>query len=66
MIEQQDPKKKKRGLVSMEEKMGLDEGSDYMTPPSKGIVPTPEQSLNEKDQQQTVGSRLRDRMTGRV
>ena len=58
-----DNKKKERGLIPMDEKMGLDQGTDYFTP--KGIIPTPEAELNERDQETSVGSRVRDRMTGR-
>ncbi len=59
-------KKKKRGLISMEEKMGIGEGSDYVAPPSRGIVPTAEEGGNEIDPQRSVGSKVRNRMTGRV
>lgn len=60
-------KKKKRGLGSMEEKMGLDETSDYVAQKPAGILPTAEQGLNERDQADpSVGSRVRDRMTGRT
>jgi hypothetical protein len=81
MIEQDPKKKKKRGLSPMSEKLGLGEGSEYVTPasaglgpmpgalappPTVGIIPTPEQGLNERDQKRNVGSKVRDRMTGRV
>ena len=56
-------KKKKRGLVGMDEKMGLNEGTDHFVP--KGIIATPEAELNERDQETSVGSKVRDRMTGR-
>ena len=59
-------KKKKRGLLSMEEKMGLNEGSDYVTPSSNGILPTAGSGGNGENPKQSVGSRLRDRMTGRA
>ena len=77
----QKPKKKKRGLAPMTEKLGLGEGSEYVTPPSSalgpvadggltttfpGIVPSPEQGLNERDQKRNIGAKVRDRMTGRV
>ena len=81
-MEEDPKKKKKRGLVSMDEKMGLGEGSEYVTPPSAaldpvaegglmtsspmGIVPTPEAGLNERDRKRNVGSKVRDRMTGQV
>ena len=82
MIEQDPKKKKKRGLSPMSEKLGLGEGSEYVSPPSAalgpvtegglgspsftGLIPTPEQGLNERDQKRNVGSKLRDRMTGRA
>ena len=59
-------KKKKRGLFSMAEKMGLSEGSDYVTPSKNGILPTASNSGNETDSKQSVGSKIRDRMTGRA
>ena len=31
-----------------------------------GLIPTPEQGLNERDQKRSIGSKVRDRMTGRV
>ena len=58
-------KKKKRGLVSMEEKMGLNEGSDYVTPASNGILPSDTDGM-ETGSKQSVGSRVRDKMTGRA
>ena len=82
MIEQDPKKKKKRGLSPMAEKLGLGEGSEYKSPPSSalgpvaegglgsasvtGLIPTPEQGLNERDQKRNIGSKVRDRMTGRV
>ena len=66
----------------MDEKMGLGEGSEYVTPPSAalgpvaenglmtpspmGIVPTPEQGLNDRARKRDIGSKVRDRMTGQV
>ena len=59
-------KKKKRGLTSMQEKMGMNEGSDYMTPGSNSIIPsTAEEGLNERDRDRNVGDMVKDRMTGR-
>ncbi len=59
-------KKKKRGLGSMDEKMGLDEGTDFFSPKGHGILPgSAEAELNDRDQERSVGSRVRDRMTGR-
>lgn len=47
--------------------MGLDETSDYVAQKPAGILPTAEQGLNERDQADpSVGSRVRDRMTGRT
>lgn len=82
MIVEDPKKKKKRGLAPMAEKLGLGEGSEYMAPPppaalgpvaegglgspATGIIPSPEQGLNERDQKRSVGSKVRDRMTGRV
>ncbi len=59
-------KKKKRGLVSMEEKMGLNEGSDYVAPSSRGIIPTAADGGNDAGSQRQVASKVRDKMTGRV
>lgn len=57
-------KKKKRGLLPMEEKMGLDDSSDYVEP--TGIVaPTAEAELNAREKIQNVGSKVRNKMTGK-
>ena len=62
-----DHKKKKHGLMPMNEKMGLNEGSDYFSPKSRGILPTAEAELNERNQEtKGLGNRVRNRMTGRV
>ena len=64
MIEQ-DPKKKKRGLLSLPEKMGLDQTTEYNTPgPAKlGLRSDPE---SEPIGGETVGDKVKDRMTGRL
>ena len=58
-------KKKKRGLSSMAEKMGLNEGSDYVATPSRGLIPPAASGADGADSQSTVGSKVRDKMTGR-
>jgi len=57
-------KKKKQGLASMAEKMGLNEGSDYVTPASKGLIPPAAGGVDETNNR-SVGSKLRNRMTGK-
>ncbi len=63
MIEQ-DPKKKKRGLLSLPEKMGLDQTTEYHTPsaPKPGLM-----SDTESDNMggETAADKVRNRMTGR-
>jgi len=61
---EQDPKKKKRGLLSIDERMGLDQTTEYNTPgPSK---PGPfSDKESESTVSETVGDRVRNKMTGR-
>lgn len=60
----QDSKKKKRGLLPLDEKMGLDKTTEYNTPgaPKPGLI-------SEKDSElmggETAGDKVRNRMTGR-
>ena len=63
MIEQ-DPKKKKRGLLSLDEKMGLDRTTDFNAPkaPKQGLIPDTE---SENTGVATVADAVRNRMTGR-
>jgi len=64
MIEQ-DPKKKKRGLLSpLSERMGLDQTTEYNTPnvPKTGLgLDTESENTGVK----TVADEVRNRMTGR-
>lgn len=62
MIEQ-DLKKKKRGLLSLPEMMGIDQTSEYHTPsaPKPGLLSDEDQTGGE-----TVADKVRNRMTGRV
>ena len=59
-----DPKKKKRGLLPLNEKMGLDQTTEYHTPsaPKPGLM-----SDTEVDNMggETAGDKVRNRMTGR-
>ena len=59
-------KKKKRGLASMEEKMGFGEGSEFVALPNNGLIPPEVPNSNGVDSQRSVGSKVRDRMTGRA
>ena len=60
-------KKKKKGLSSMQEKMGMDESTDYVTPPHRGILSgSAEAGLNDSENGQDVASKVRERMTGRA
>ena len=60
----QDPKKKKRGLLPLNEKMGLDQTTEYNTPSASkpGLIPDTE---SEKTGVATVADEVRNRMTGR-
>jgi len=62
MIEK-DPKKK-RGLLSLPEKMGLDQTSEMNAPraPKAGILTKEE---TDSSPGETVGDKVRSRMTGR-
>ena len=63
MIEK-DPKKK-RGLLSLPEKMGLDQTSEMNAPraPKAGILTDEEET--DSSPGETVGDKVRSRMTGR-
>ena len=61
----QDPKKKKRGLLSpLDERMGLGQTTDYHTP--KAAKPG---LISDRDSEliggETAGDKVRTRMTGR-
>ena len=59
-----DPKKKKRGLLPLNEKMGLDQTTEYNTPsaPKPGLMSDTE---SENTGVATVADEVRNRMTGR-
>ena len=63
MIEQ-DPKKKRRGLLSLPEKMGLDQTSEFHAPraPKTGILTNEEAPVPSE---KTVSDKVRLRMTGK-
>jgi hypothetical protein len=60
----QDLKKKRRGLLPLDEKMGLDQTTEYNTPGASkpGIVS--DSDINNMGGE-TAGDKVRNRMTGR-
>ena len=65
-IDKQEPKKKKKGLLS--EKMGLDQGSEKHAPPmpQPGIFHgSPEAELNERNREEEVGTKVKDKINRR-
>lgn len=65
-IKEQEPKKKKKGLLS--EKMGLDQGSEAYAPPrtQPGIFPgSPEGELNERSQEEVVSDKIHNKLNAR-
>ncbi len=65
---EKEPKKKKRGLLNLKEKMGLDQGSESYAPPAPrpGVFPgSAEGELNERSREEIVTDKVHSKLKDR-